>query len=225
VTYNPRLQIQHQNGQTPPTVPLDRQAEALAAIHGAAILRECAGPTFKGTLQPIAFERYRERFLAASGNPTDPVEVMLVEQSLWAHFRLGQLHVNASGATGETIAVYNAAATRLMSECRKHVLALREYRSPVAPKQVTIFKQQNVAAGDQQIALVEGNGVASGRPSENNSDIELPSKGAIGHATHPVFLAHHAEPQTCFGRAPEPIEARPLNGRGSGKAPAIGSGP
>ena len=44
------------------------------------------------------------------------------------------------------IEVLNAAATKLTAEIRRLCLAVREYRAPITPKNVTVVRQQNVAA-------------------------------------------------------------------------------
>jgi hypothetical protein len=145
-----------------------------------------------------SYKLYRDEILAASGNPTDPIEVLLIEEFLWAHHRLGQLHVEAAAAkTKDMIEVYNSAAARLMAELRRSALALREYRSPV-PKQVTVVRQQNVAAGDQQIALVEG-GQRPPAQEKNSVQSELGSnQPKVQHVSDanfdPTPISRPAEP-------------------------------
>src|SRR5262249_25958701 len=66
-----------------------------------------------------------------AGSPTDPVEVMLLEQLVLAHLRAAQLQANAGQAEGlEAIRLYNAAAARLLAEFRLTVLTLKAYREP-----------------------------------------------------------------------------------------------
>jgi hypothetical protein len=87
-------------------------------------------------------------YLRDAGNPTDPIEIMLLEQFAMAHFRLGQLHIQADVATdAERLKILNAVAVRLLGELRRLALAIRLYRTPVSPKQFAVVHQQNVAAG------------------------------------------------------------------------------
>jgi hypothetical protein len=85
-----------------------------------------------------------------------------------------------------------------MSEFRKSSLALRDYRSPTVPKQVTVVKQQNLAAGNQQVALVEAD-AAGQLVAKKAGDSELESKQAL--LTHdeptpfiPTAACREAEP-------------------------------
>jgi len=76
-----------------------------------------------------SFILYVNQLLAESGNPTDPLERLLVEQVAMAHHAIGCLYVRA--ATAETLdqaKLYNAAAARLLGEFRRTVLALKKYR-------------------------------------------------------------------------------------------------
>ena len=60
--------------------------------------RETAGPVFMyasmaGIFQQMdlaAFQFYRDRLMADSGNPTDPIEVMMIEQIALAHMNIGR---------------------------------------------------------------------------------------------------------------------------------------
>ena|GEM_PF-2307198 len=88
-----------------------------------------------------------DEVIADAGAPTDPVERMMIEQLQLCHHRLAILQAEASAAkTLEGVKIYNAAATRLMSEFRKSALALRDYRLGPSRKNVAFIRQQNVAA-------------------------------------------------------------------------------
>ena len=57
--------------------------------------------------------------------------------------------------------------------------APRDYRTPLVPRSVTVVEQQNLAAGDQQIAFIDGK--ADVRPAQNtNGDSEEGSKPTEG---------------------------------------------
>lgn len=76
-----------------------------------------------------SFRLYRDRLLADCGGPTDPVEVMLIEQLSMAHMSLGLLSAKATNAgKAEVVGIYSGAAARLMGEFRRSALALQAYR-------------------------------------------------------------------------------------------------
>jgi hypothetical protein len=71
-----------------------------------------------------------ESILRDSGNPTDPLERMLIEQLVLCHVRLQALYVRAAEAqTLEAAEVYNAMCVRLAGEFRKLTLAVDQYRA------------------------------------------------------------------------------------------------
>ena len=77
------------------------------------------------------YRAYLDRIHQNAGSPVDPVEVMLLEQLVLAHFRAAQLQANAGQAEGlEAIRLYNGAAARLLAEFRLTALALKAYREP-----------------------------------------------------------------------------------------------
>jgi hypothetical protein len=81
--------------------------------------------------------------------PRDPMERMLIEQSLWLHARLVRLSVQAATATGEqNLRTLNEAAERVANTYRRHMQALKDYRSASWPKFVAIG-QANLA--NQQV--------------------------------------------------------------------------
>ena len=72
---------------------------------------------------------YLDDLVKDSGNPVDPVEIMLLEQTAMCHLLLMKLQSKASGAEGtDAIELYLSGAGRLSSEFRKTALALKEYR-------------------------------------------------------------------------------------------------
>ena len=125
----------------------------------------------------------------------------MIEQITLAHHRILSLHAQAAQAeSAEMIEVLNAAATKLTAEMRRLCLALREYRAPVSAKNITLVKQQNVAGGDQQIALVDKS------PSGSTDNLAAISdstnqKKAITHEVTPTFDA------AILGRNRAPIES------------------
>ena len=72
---------------------------------------------------------YLDDLVRESGNPSDPVEIMLLEQTAMCHLLSMKLQSKASGAEGtEAIELYLSGTARLSSEFRKTALALKEYR-------------------------------------------------------------------------------------------------
>jgi hypothetical protein len=91
------------------------------------------------------FKVHLERTLADLGNPTDPVQRMMIEQLVLAHFRIAQLHVDAGYCKhAEGMKLYTAATARLLGEFRRTALALRAYRTTTpenrSEKSVKLFK-------------------------------------------------------------------------------------
>jgi hypothetical protein len=195
-------------------VKCHHEANVIEETFGAGIVASISGSSLASHAGPGGFKVYRDRVLAASGAPKDPIEAMLIEQLLWAHHRLADLHVTATAAKEtDQVSALTSAAARLMAEFRKSSLALREYRSPTMPKQVTLVKQQNVAAGNQQVAMVEAD-AAGQLPVKRAGDSELGSKQKlVAHAettpTFPTAARREAEPaqttRTDTGR-PEAFE-------------------
>ena len=92
--------------------------------------------------------------------PKDSLEKLLVDSALLSHFKAAQLMAEASVVDLQRAEIYLKAAPKFLAEFRKCVLALKEYRSPVVAKQVTVVQQQNVAQRDQQVACVVADATA-----------------------------------------------------------------
>ena len=160
------------------------------------------------------WEEYLHAILRNAGSPSDPIERMLIEQITLAYHNIARLHMAAAYAeTLDHAEVYNAAAARLLGEFRRTVLALRDYRCPMAPKQVTLVQQQNLAAGDQQVAFVEG-GAARPGSAENyaHTKLETMQPEAITYEPQRDLIP---QPETSGGRQAEPVEARPIDAPGA----------
>ena len=72
---------------------------------------------------------YLDEMIQESGNPSDPVEIMLLEQLTMCHQYSIQMQALSKKAEGiEAIELYMSGAARLSSEFRKTALALKEYR-------------------------------------------------------------------------------------------------
>lgn len=127
---------------------------------------------------------YFNSYLRDAGEPVDPVEKILLEQLLLAHHRLAQLHARAEGASGaEHLKILNGAASRLLSEVRRLALAIRQYRSPLSPRQFHVVHQQNVVtAGDQKVTYVDQSSAAQDKVTLSaRSELEAqPISGGYG---------------------------------------------
>ena len=84
------------------------------------------------------------------------------------------------------IELLNGAASKLTAEFRRLCLAVKEYRSPTVPKSVTVVRQQNLAGGDQRIALVDQRPAGPTQNIETTAD-STNQKKAITHEVTPTF--------------------------------------
>lgn len=116
----------------------DRHAAAQRAAHEAEILRKAVVPAALATairineISASGYRAYLDSLLLDAGNPTDPIEIMMLEQLVMAHFRIAQLHGSAGQAQGiEAVKMLSSAAARLLGEFRRTVLAIRVYRDGV----------------------------------------------------------------------------------------------
>ena len=72
---------------------------------------------------------FLDEMIQESGNPSDPLEIMLLEQMAMCHHYSIQMQAMSKKAEGiEAIELYLSSAARLSGEFRKTALALKEYR-------------------------------------------------------------------------------------------------
>ena len=131
-----------------PAGDYQRDAEVVKEFSAAGVLSIIIGKLLKSSVHPAGFKVYiAMAVLKAAGAPTDPLEAMMLEQIMIAHHRVLCLHAEAAQAeSAEMIEVLNTAASKLTAELRRLCLAVREYRAPISPKNVTLVRQQNLAA-------------------------------------------------------------------------------
>lgn len=164
------------------------------------------------------FKVYLDRVLNQSGNPTDPIERMMVQQVALAHFRIAQLHARAAKAkTLDCATQCTVVAIRLAGEARRMALAIKQYRQPSSTK-FTVVKQQNVANGDQQVAYLDD---TDAKTSQNKvpflpDDREQGSNGLTDDRTPAI----PTQPETSRCWSEEPTEARPVDAGRSREAAA-----
>jgi hypothetical protein len=188
------------------------EAWVIEELMASSTLNSCS--KFGKHVTELGFKCYRDRFLAAAGNPTDPVEVMLLEQLMLANHQINTLYAQAAESSAiEDKEVYNSAAARLLGEFRRMALALKEYRTSTAPKQLTVVEQQNVAAGNQQIAYVNGKAAPLPSPEKaSNTHIRSKPQEALSHEQQITSLP---ESKKSRSREAEPVIARSDDARGA----------
>ena len=173
---------------------------------------------------------YRNGFLKKYGQPSDPIEVMLVEQLMLGHEAICSMHVNVHNMkiakSADGVALLTSSLTRLTAEFRKTALALKQYTAPPPTPQYTLVKQQNVAGGDQQVAYVESPRDVT---AKKKLDGKLVSKSAKA-ITHEPKQELVTQPEKSGGRKAKPVESPRPNPGGTATAsrrredkPAVGN--
>jgi hypothetical protein len=164
-----------------------------------------------------AWRLYLDDFVRQAGNPSDPVEKLMVEQLALAHNAITKLYVRAASADDPAFSeVCFSALTRLLAEVRRMALAIREYRGPASPQIVNVVEQQNLAlGGNQQIANLEGAVATS--PGKNALTNELTSNNhpRLEHEVQQQFVV---QPAAGGRREIEPAEAPRSDARGTAAA-------
>jgi hypothetical protein len=124
-------------GVLPPGLDDTRHEAAQRAAAQAEFLRTGMIPALMATatsldkfVETAAYKVYLEDVVRESGNATDPIERMLIEQLAIAHFRIADLQAKAGKAEGvESTKLLNTVASRMLGEFRRTALALQVYRS------------------------------------------------------------------------------------------------
>ncbi len=131
-----------------------RQASATRSLHIPSSLSRMQGDTNLGTLGARA---YFNTIMREAGEPTDPIERMMVEQMILAHHRIAHLYSRADlTQTPEYAKLLNGSANRLLGEFRRLALAIKAYRLPPASRSFAVIAQQNVvASGSQQVSYTD----------------------------------------------------------------------
>jgi hypothetical protein len=131
------------------------------------------GGVFGKLAEPGILQYYRDQLLRDAGNPPDPIERMLIEQLALAHHSIAKLHSKAAAAqTPDEANIYSGAASRLLGEFRRTAQCYREFQGPLNAKKITLVAQQNLAAGDQQVAYINGD-LGASPCQENDPNIEM----------------------------------------------------
>jgi hypothetical protein len=110
-------------------------ALSLRNVASAGWLYWITASTLANKIEPEAFVVYRNMLLRDAGDPSDPMERMLIEQIALAHFSIGQLRIKSCSVENAKLAVaFSDSATRLLGELRRCTLALEEYRAKQADR-------------------------------------------------------------------------------------------
>ena len=105
------------------------EQQSLAVKHGIAPAALAAAMGVENKIETSGCRVYLDDLVRESGNPSDPVEIMLLEQLAMCHQYSIQMQALSKKAEGiEAIELYMSGAARLSSEFRKTALALKEYR-------------------------------------------------------------------------------------------------
>jgi len=207
-----------------PRLTAQQQAALAKATREGNIVRTMAFPAAMASALPIGnevgpsgFKLYLDQLVQDAGAPTDPVERMLLEQLALAHQRVAKLHAQAEEAkSADAAKVYLVAAIRLTGELRRLALAVRQYRDPLPKRSFTVIKQQNLAAGRQQVAYV-AQAIPKGQIPFND-DGEL-SSTRLNHIPAANFAA---EPPQSFSRPAEPALARSADSQRTRAVASVG---
>ncbi|NQU24228.1 MAG: hypothetical protein HQ567_23345 [Candidatus Nealsonbacteria bacterium] len=146
--------------------------------------------TVSDKISPEAFKQYRDILIEDAGRPSDPIEIMLIEQLALAHFSIGRLQIKACSIEVPKLAIaYADSATRLLGEFRRCSLALEEYRAKQAARKEgpasndAVGKKASAAQNGRPRPSANGNGSANGE--KKHADTEL---GNNGHGEMPEWL-------------------------------------
>ena len=168
--------------------------------------------TLGGGMPSESYGIYIEKLLTDAGDPTDPIERMMVEQIAMAHHSIGRLYVKAASSNDlERTKVLGEGATKMLAEFRRLAVALKKYREPTVPNNVMLVNQQNVAH-NQQVALVNDDLAVKQEAFQpktthkKTSTTEQGSNGAIEHVAQEQFA--FPESQACGSRTAQPVEAQ-----------------
>jgi hypothetical protein len=169
-------------------------------------------PAFK-VIESKAFKLYRDRLLADCGGPTDPIEVMLIEELSLAHFSLGLLFCKTSNAGKvEAVGIYAGAAARLMSEVRRGALALQAYRA--AGRQLAHDPTKDFVIPDGE---TDSN---AEHPGKTGTDDEVIATKEVDDGSEPIIP--YPGPTALGDQPPQSPEVARHDPRRKGKGPRRG---
>lgn len=130
---SPQPEIQDMGDGRIPGTPayelLESEAARLSERAGGIFLYGIMFGEFKSSLDAFSYAFFMRKFVADM-QPTDPMEVMMIEQICLLHFELGRAHIKAANATSaEAAGRYYSAVAKLHAEFRQSFLAFTKSRS------------------------------------------------------------------------------------------------
>jgi len=177
--------------------------------NSAAIWHHAAMATRIKGVDPQSYILYHERLLADCGGPSDPIEVILIEEIAQAHACLGLLFAKTSnGGHVEAVGIYAGATARLIGEVRRSALALQAYRA--ASRQLAHDPTGDLVVPDGMI-VPDGDA-----PGKNRADDEQGMRAEEPDADDDAIIPY-PEPAAGGPRVPSASEV-PAQPRGAGKA-------
>jgi hypothetical protein len=142
----------------------------------AALLMHAAKPPTLGAVDATAFQYYRNALLARAGDPSDPIEVLLIEATAMTFLALGRVHCKSANATDvEAAKAFGSLAVAMTGELRRTALALKAYRTQdgSASSPGKGARQEPVRVGDPEVTRRQETcppeGELGGKPGEERS--------------------------------------------------------
>lgn len=213
-----RPSIVKESGPVPPE-KLEREVRILEELVVSNYLASGVGEPLKSMAGPAAWKILSERFLERCGRPSDPVEVILLEQLLLAHHSAGMLHVTANRAkTADQAGHYFAATARLVAELRRLALALKSYRERPTSTPATPAKRTRKARPADCAAHQDTDDIGA---MKEVFDTKVGSNGTNGHANGHT----NKVPKRPTNRrwSPESLEAGTPDRGGPSEAEGVGA--
>jgi hypothetical protein len=105
-------------------------ATTLAETFPPSVLQAVSGEAHQRAIHAGGFKVYLDRILSEAGNPTDPLEVKLIQQLVCADFQIGTFMAKAANALSlQEVDSCTKVYVNTMAEFRRGLLALSELRS------------------------------------------------------------------------------------------------
>jgi len=172
-------------------------ADNIRNMTGGMFVYSAVNRSLAPNIEPQVFQVYRDKLLHDAGSPTDPLEVMLIEQLALAHFNIGRLHMKSCCVENPKLVIaYADSATRLLGEFRRCTLALEDFRAKQAAR-----KERSASIDAAEMPAPEKHN-GKPRPSTNGK----PS--ANGKKTSSGKKKAHDSKLTANGEVPECIRQR-----------------
>jgi len=165
--------------QCEPPMPPDEGAKRIKEIAASQYLYAASTKVLGPGFGSDSYLAYMHDFLNENGDPTDPIERMMLEQLAIAHHAIGNFHVRAGVKEKvEEVEIFSGAAARLMAEFRRTALALKAYRQSSAnngkPAETDPGNERKNRSSDNERRPAGLNGHATrGKQSANHSDVHV----------------------------------------------------